>query len=158
MEHRIEHISARKLIGIKLEMSLSQNRTAELWQAFMPRRREIGNVTGEVMYSLQVYPKGYFRAFNPATVFDKWALVEVRDLSHVPDGMEGLELDGGLYAVFSYMGSSADGSKAFQYIFQEWLPSSGYQLDNRPHFEILGEKYKNDDPASEEEIWIPIRQ
>jgi AraC family transcriptional regulator len=47
--------------------------------------------------------------------------------------------------------------KTFQYIFGTWLPNSEYVLDNRPHFEILGEKYKNDDPTSEEEIWIPIK-
>lgn len=38
-----------------------------------------------------------------------------------------------------------------------WLPASDYNLDNRPHFEVLGEKYKNNDPTSEEEIWIPIK-
>jgi AraC family transcriptional regulator len=37
------------------------------------------------------------------------------------------------------------------------LPNSNYHLDDRPHFEILGEKYKNADPGSEEEIWIPIK-
>jgi len=38
------------------------------------------------------------------------------------------------------------------YIFSDWLPKSDYELDEKPHFEILGEKYKNDDPNSEEEI------
>lgn len=32
-----------------------------------------------------------------------------------------------------------------------------YEIDFRPHFEILGEKYKNNDPGSEEEVWIPVR-
>lgn len=27
----------------------------------------------------------------------------------------------------------------------------------QPHFEVLGEKYKDNDPTSEEEIWIPIK-
>jgi AraC family transcriptional regulator len=31
-------------------------------------------------------------------------------------------------------------------------------LDNRPHFEILGEKYKQGSPDSEEEIWIPVKE
>jgi AraC family transcriptional regulator len=35
------------------------------------------------------------------------------------------------------------------------LPGSEYFLDNRPHFEVLGDKYKNNDPTSEEEIWKP---
>lgn len=39
------------------------------------------------------------------------------------------------------------------YIFATWLPSSAYVLDNRPHFEVLGAKYKSNDPGSEEEIW-----
>jgi AraC family transcriptional regulator len=43
------------------------------------------------------------------------------------------------------------------YIFMEWLPQSNYQLDNRPHFQILGEKYKHNQPDSEEEVWIPIK-
>ncbi|MDP5096829.1 MAG: GyrI-like domain-containing protein [Flavobacterium sp.] len=38
------------------------------------------------------------------------------------------------------------------------MPNSEYQLDNRPHFEILGAKYKNNAPDSEEEIWIPIKR
>ncbi|TQE66329.1 GyrI-like domain-containing protein [Leptospira noguchii] len=42
------------------------------------------------------------------------------------------------------------------HIFQEWLPNSGYKLEHRPHFELLGSKYKNNDPTSEEEVWIPI--
>jgi AraC family transcriptional regulator len=29
-------------------------------------------------------------------------------------------------------------------------------LAARPHMELLGEKYRNNDPHSEEEIWIPI--
>ena len=67
--------------------------------------------------------------------------------------MEAFTLRGGLYAVFDYQGNSPE---IFQYISQKWLPNSDYKLDKRPHFEILGEKYKNNNPDSEEEIWIPI--
>lgn len=63
----------------------------------------------------------------------------------------------GQYAVFHYKGSHNNGFDVFSYIFGEWLPASGYELDDRPHFELLGPKYKNGDPDSEEEIWIPIR-
>jgi len=66
-------------------------------------------------------------------------------------------LKGGLYAVFDYKGSSNDIS-IFQYIFGTWLQNSDFLLDDRPHFEVLGDKYKNADPNSEEEIWIPIKK
>ncbi|MBL7922291.1 MAG: GyrI-like domain-containing protein [Bacteroidia bacterium] len=70
--------------------------------------------------------------------------------------METFLLAGGLYALFDYKGSSGDPS-IFQYIFGTWFPSSEYFLDDRPHFELLGDKYKNNDPTSEEEIWVPIK-
>lgn len=71
--------------------------------------------------------------------------------------MESFVLDGGLYAVFPYKGFSTDNS-IFLYIFGTWLPNSGYTLDNRPQFEVLGKKYRNNDSNSEEEIWIPIKK
>ena len=70
--------------------------------------------------------------------------------------MEALILPSGLYAVFHYKGSSSDNS-IYQYIFGTWIPNSDYDLDDRPHFEVLGDRYKNNDPNSEEEIWIPIK-
>lgn len=31
-----------------------------------------------------------------------------------------------------------------------------FEVDERPRFEVLGKKYRNNDETSEEEIWIPI--
>jgi AraC family transcriptional regulator len=153
----MEKLIEKNLIGKRMIMSLSDNRTSELWQGFMSRQKEIENSIGTDLYSVQVYEDSYFRNFNPSTEFKKWAAIEVTDLEKIPAGMESLVLAGGLYAVFLHEGAASTGPKTFQYIFRTWLPKSEYALDNRPHFEVLGEKYKNDDPTSEEEIWIPIR-
>ena len=153
----IELLREKKLVGKHLTMSLARNETAALWQGVMKRGHEIRNRIGSDLYSLQVYPPGYFDNFDPATTFDKWALVEVADFSSVPEGMESFTLPGGLYAVFPYRGAASEGAKAFQYIYGIWLPQSAYVLDERPHFEVLGAKYMNEDPQSEEEIWIPVK-
>jgi len=157
MEPRIEISNEKKLVGKRLTMSLSENKTGELWKSFMPGSKEIANRVSEDLISMQIYNTNYFIGFDPANEFEKWAAIEVKDFNNVPKGMETFTLPGGLYAVFDYKGSSTD-SNIFQYIFGSWLPNSDYLLDNRPHFEVLGEKYKNADPDSEEEIWIPIRQ
>ncbi len=155
MEPSIEVLTAKKLIGNRLTMSLANNKTGELWRGFMPRRKEIQNNLTSDLISMQVYDRPVdFSDFNQE--FDKWAVVEVADFDSVPVGMETFTLPGGLYAVFHYKGSSMD-TRIFQYIFGTWLPNSDYILDNRPHFEVLGEKYKNADPDSEEDIWIPIK-
>jgi AraC family transcriptional regulator len=156
MQPRIETLKDKKLIGKRLRMSLADNRTGELWRAFMPRRKEITNRVGDDKISMQIYDAPP-RMGDFARQFEKWAAVEVTDFENVPAGLEAFELHGGLYAVFDYKGSSRD-ARIFIYIFTEWLPNSDYELDDRPHFEILGENYRTADPASEEEIWIPIRQ
>lgn len=157
MKASIRLLPNKKLIGIRMRMSLSENKTNELWRSFMPRRKEVKNAVSSDLYSLQVYGSNYFTEFNPSAFFEKWALVEVPDTNEIPKGMESFILHEGLYAVFFYKGSASEGQKVFQHIFTEWMPSSTYKLDNRPHFELLGSKYKNNDPDSEEEIWIPIR-
>lgn len=157
MQPRIEILEEKKLVGEKIRMSLSNNKTKELWQSFMPRRKEITNNIGSELYSIEVYDPTYFINFNSNAEFDKWAAVEVSDMEYVPDQMETITMPAGLYAVFIHKGPASSGSKTFQYIFQTWLPNSEYIVDNRPHFEIMGAKYKNEDPDSEEELWIPIK-
>jgi AraC family transcriptional regulator len=139
-------------------MSYSNNRTKELWRSFMPRKKEIRNQVGSELYSLQIYTSVFdFQNFNQNDTFTKWAAIEVTDFEHIPKEMESYILKGGLYAVFTHTGSSMDFQRTFQSIFDVWLPNSDYQIDDREHFELLGEKYKNESPDSEEEIWIPIK-
>ena len=137
-------------------MSLADHKAAELWKRFMPGRKQISSILSDNLISMSVYKPAYFAEFKPTNNFEKWAAVEVANFDDVPNEMETFVLPGGLYAVFAYKGLSTDNS-VFQYIFGTWLPGSAYVLDDRPHFEVLGEKYKNNDPASEEEIWIPVK-
>ncbi len=157
MEPRIEILKEKKLIGNRIIMSLANNKTAELWKGFLPRRNEIRNNLTNEFISMAIYQPRHFADFKPTNEFEKWAAIEVSDFNSIPGNMETFTLKAGLYAVFDYKGSSLDIS-VFQYIFGTWLPNSDFLLDDRPHFEVLGEKYKNADPNSEEEIWIPIRK
>ena len=157
MEPRIETLKDKKMIGVSLRMSLTNNKTGEIWRNFMPRRKEIINNLSNDLISMAIYKPNHFADFKPTNEFEKWAAIEVMDFESVPNGMETFILKGGLYAVFDYKGSSTD-TTIFQYIFSTWIPNSDYFLDDRPHFEILGDKYKNADPNSEEEIWIPIKK
>lgn len=143
-------------MGKRLRMSLSQNKTGLLWRSFMQQRKEIIYQVSPELYSLQIYDPYYFKNFSYDSEFEKWALVEVSNFDHIPNGMKTIVLNGGMYAVFVHKGPGSDQS-IFEYIFKQWLPNSKYCLDDRPHFEVLGEKYRHEDPLSEEEIWIPIK-
>jgi len=84
-------------------MSITQDKTYELWSNFMARRNIILNNIGIELYSI------------------------------------------------------SEGPKTYNYIFQEWLPNSDFKLNHRPHFAVMGEKYKRNNPDSKEELWLPIK-
>jgi AraC family transcriptional regulator len=158
MKPGIEILPEKKLVGKKMRMTMSHNKTGELWRSFLLGRKEIINNLTNDLFSVQVYDiKMRFVPFDPNKPFDKWAAMEVSDYSSIPEGMEAFTLPNGLYAVFDYKGAASSGADTFRYIFETWVPASGYSIDDRPHFEILGEKYKNEDPDSEEEIWVPVK-
>jgi AraC family transcriptional regulator len=156
MEPRIENSAEKKLIGMHTIMSLSNNKVRELSQNFMSRRKEIENTIGKEVYAVDIYASDYFKNFNPGKEFEKWIAVEVNNFDIVPENMESLTIQSGLYAIFLHKGNASEGPKTFQYIFASWLPNSEYEFDGRPLLAVMGEKYKNDDPSSEEELWIPI--
>lgn len=157
-EPRIETLTEKILVGKHIRMSLSNDKTVELWQSFMPRRKEIQHTLTTDLFCMQVYdPSLHFKNFNPTTVFDKWAAVEVSSPNNIPNDMDIHVLKGGLYAVFNYIGTPSTFHQTFQFIFNDWIPNSAYEVDNREHFELLGDKYKNNQPDSEEEIWVPIK-
>ncbi len=154
---KIEIITApeRKLIGLSASMSFSDFAVGALWQRFGPRIPEIVGAVGNYKVSMALYADDFYYRFSPMNSFEKWAAVEVESLDKVPDGLQTFIVPAGTYAVFHYKGSSAD-TAVFQYIHSEWLRTSAYDLDDRPHLEVLGDGYKGNHPDSEEQIWIPI--
>ena len=156
MEPIIKTFPETKFIGMKSQFSYSNYRIGELWGNFMPRRNEIKNTLGTELFNIQINPDNF--DFHPNTPFVKWAAVAVSSFDFIPDGVEKFVIQEGLYAVFIYKGDQSGIAAFFNSIYTEWLPNSDYELENRPQFEILGEKYKNNSPDSEEEIWIPIKK
>ena len=155
MTPRIELLAEKKLVGCQLEMSLSEDRTVELWKEFGPRIKELNNRVSNDRISLQIYPPEYHQKFHPSHNFVKWAAVEVVGFENIPLGLDSLLLRTGQYAVFDFKGKPSEITPVFHYIFNQWIPNSKYCIDDRPHFELIGLNYNNTNAA--EAIWIPIK-
>lgn len=138
-------------------MSFANDRTTELWKGFGPSIKSIPQKKNTDLLSLEIFPKNYFVKFDPNSLFQKWAAVEIEQNSDHAEGLEKLMVPAGKYAVFVHKGPAAEGIRTYNYIFNEWMPASAYEIDQRPHFAVMGEKYKPDSPDSEEEIWIPVK-
>jgi AraC family transcriptional regulator len=154
---KIAQIETKKLIGFATLTSLADDKTPLIWRQLMPRLKEVKNAVNTDLFSVQVYEFNSFQNFTPHTTFTKYALVEVKNYDLVPDQFIKFEIPQGQYAVFLHKGTSADFYHTSQFIFGKWLPNSQFQLDDRPHFAVMGDNYYgHENPESEEEIWIPI--
>lgn len=157
-EPKIVISQEKRMIGMKLEMSIAEDQTFKLFSTFMPRKKEIASKSKDI-FSVQVYHKEIaFKDFEPKTMYTKWAAVEVDENHSIPLEMEELRIPKGKYAVFLHRGTVLDFlKKTNPFIYKKWLPASGFSLADRPHYQVMGAKYLGQDhPESEEEVWIPI--
>jgi AraC family transcriptional regulator len=158
MQFRVETIPSKKLLGFMAEISMLTNTTPLLWKNLMPRQKEIINRVGSNFYSMQIYhSKLELSTFTPQTRFQNWAMLEVSTFENLQTDMKTHTLVGGMYAVFDYKGTPANMESFARKVFGEIIPQSKYEVDEREHFQLLGEKYKRDSEDSEEEFWIPIK-
>ncbi|WP_227009012.1 GyrI-like domain-containing protein [Christiangramia fulva] len=157
---KIQHITAKKLVGIKIATSLADDKTSLLWKRFMNLKDAIQNEVNTDLFSVQVYGENFISGdFDTNSVFEKWAAIEVNNFDFIPKGLQKLIIPEGDYAVFTHKGTAQQFAETSKFIFEDWLPNSDYQLEARPHFEVLGKDYKGpEDPKSEEKIWIPVKK
>lgn len=159
MNPEIKIVSPKKLIGMSINTSIADYGAPGLWQRFMPQLKSIEIKIGAEKYSIQIYNNLFsYSDFHPELIFKYWAATEVQNFKSVPNGMETLELPGGKYAVFIHKGTMANFQKTLNYIHLKWLPNSEFELDHRPHFEVLDDRYLGpQNPESQEEVWVPIK-
>lgn len=152
MTPKIITCSEKTIIGVSSTMHHQQyGNIIALWKRFMPRKNEIQNSVNDELIAMQIYSD--FNAIENS--FDIWACAEVSSLDRIPAEMTGFKVPNGDYAVFLHKGM--DASKTYQQIMTQWLPDSGYEIDNRPHFQVMGDRYINGSPDSEEDFYVPIR-
>lgn len=157
MEPTIEIFPSKTFVGLRQTVTITTDNPVALWRPFRMSMKEIGNGIFDKLYSIQDFDGVDFSNFTANTEFQKWAAIEVTEAKHIPTGMEVLEMPQGKYAIFIHKGTPATFKKTTDYIFGEWLPNSGFELDNRPHLSIMSKDYRPDDAAAKELVCIPVK-
>jgi AraC family transcriptional regulator len=153
MTEKIIDCAEKIVIGMSSKMKDNEyHKISELWQKFMPRKKEIKNTNSNEFIAIQIYTENI--KLHP-NAYDIWACVEVSTINEIPNEMKSFKIPAGTYAVFQLKGMDIFG--LYQRIMQEWLPNSDFQIDNRPHYQVMGDMYKNGSPDSEEEVYVPIK-
>ncbi|WP_232699460.1 GyrI-like domain-containing protein [Brevibacillus daliensis] len=172
--HRIEKISLQPIIeeilsgirimGIKKEMNLDQNRFMEIWSQFYTRSREISQknlfVNQEVAYGICTADGPINQMeMTSGTRFMGIAGMESTKQKDIPEGFCIHTIPKGSYAVFRHQYTGATLRDTYDYIWCTWLPSSEYVMDDRDNFERYGPEFTSiDDPTSIIYLYIPIKR
>jgi predicted transcriptional regulator YdeE/DNA-binding transcriptional MerR regulator len=125
-----------------------------LWEkTFLPHMHELKNAHPNTSY-------GVCGDFEPETgEFKYMAGVEVTSESELPDGMVCWEVPAAHYAIFEHRGSLSGLRGTNEYIYNVWLPKSGYKRSATPDLEIYAEAFTGtDDPDSILFLYVPVEQ
>jgi AraC family transcriptional regulator len=135
-----EHYSCESSAGIPAQ-----------WQRFLPH---FPNVAGQLDHKAY----GAKCNFDDEGNFDYLCGVEVADFSRVPQGWTTLRLAAQRYAVFTHTEHISTIRRTWATIWDSWLPSSGHEVADAPHFELYGESFNSQTGVGGVEIWIPVRR
>jgi AraC family transcriptional regulator len=82
----------------------------------------------------------------------------LREATPVPQGLEIVEAPGGRYACYRHVGPYTGIPAAFGRLFGEWLPASGYEVDDRPALELYrNNPYDTPSNALITDLLLPVR-
>lgn len=121
------------------------------WQRFVPHMLSLARGHGR--------QTTYGVCYNTdETGMDYMCAVEVNDFGDVPRELTRLSIGEQLYAHFTHRGHVTQFRRMWQAVFNEWLPTSGYEIVQAPDFERYGEDF---DPMRGEgllELFVPVRK
>lgn len=146
-------VGSRKYTGDGFEV------IGQAWQELKTNMAKINRVNPNTMYGFEDYSEDFL---SEPLQFHYMAAVEAESATNIPDGMCMKKIPKALYAVFTVNGNNANGEiwKAFQYIYNVWLPASEYCLSDElcADFEYYDERWDCQQTSSQMELYIPIKK
>lgn len=155
MKVRIETRDAFVISGTKYEMSIENNENLKLIPSLWDELNTSGN--DQTLFEMNDGPiKGVLGVCVPIDE-SRMAYWIGTVTQQAVSGYDALHVPTSRFAVFEAKGALPDAIQtAWQAIMQDWIPTSGYQIDGGLDFEV----YPNEDPTSNAhiaEIWIKLK-
>ncbi|MGG3280047.1 GyrI-like domain-containing protein [Paenibacillus solani] len=144
MKPEIFEFQAKKVVGAGCIGK--QTNPQEVWGELFTRIEEIKNrkVSSETLGVIKRNEHGYM------------AGVEVDQMAEVPDGMFSYVIPAGMYVGMTHKGPISKINESFQTLIN-WLASSNYEQYDIVCFEVYDERFKGEDPESEFDSYIQIK-
>ncbi len=146
MEPEIVTKPAFTAVGLMYHGKNENNEIPQVWGKVNPRCEEIQQQTGEAY--------GVCGEMEEDGRFHYLAGYGVKEAAALPDGMERWDVPEQTYAVFPCTLKTI--GETYQYIFDTWLPQSGYTKADGPDFELYDESFDMD-TGEGMAIYMPVK-
>jgi predicted transcriptional regulator YdeE/DNA-binding transcriptional MerR regulator len=153
MEPKIITRPAFKMVGMRYFGNNQNQEISKLWGAANQHMDKVKHVSPDwgAIGLCSMVPDA------PKGEFEYVAGLVVSQVEDIPQGFVVREVPAHKYAVFTHTGSLGTLKATYEYIYQTWLPQSGYELDSNIDFEYYDEDFKDFAPDSRFYIYIPIK-
>ncbi|MFC6688711.1 GyrI-like domain-containing protein [Jhaorihella thermophila] len=152
MEPEIETAPERRLVGFADAFTVeTRHRIGELWQAFLKDAQHIRNRVPGALYGVSFSADGK-GGFRYAVAVEVDPLPEQR-----PQRSCVVTLSAGKYAVLRRFAPIEELPRAFDEMFTEWLPGSGWCQREGAVFERYPDDPRNGPDGVAWEIWVPVQ-
>lgn len=146
-EATIVQLPVLRVVGMLYRGKNEHGEIPSLWERFLPRSGAIKHPAQPSVYY------GLMDNYNAQTgEFDYLAGQGVEQVAGVPEGMKSWEFPPQTYAVFPCIVATI--RPTMQYVYETWLPQSGYQRAAGPDFEFYDEHYAGGE--SPMALYIPV--
>jgi predicted transcriptional regulator YdeE/DNA-binding transcriptional MerR regulator len=145
------------MMGLRYFGKNEKGEISDLWDSFNQRVSSLGglpNETGEAAIGLCITPE----EASLEGEFEYVAGFPVSQVDEIPDGFVVRQVPEYTYAVFAHHGDLAGLGKTYEYIYEVWLPQSGYQLAAMIDFEYYDQDFKDFAPDSVFYIYLPVHK
>lgn len=146
-------VTHRALRVVGLSKRYTMNEVAGIpaqWQRFVPL---MSNLVGDQRQT--TYGIGYN---NDDTGKDYMCAVEVKNFGEIPRELTRLSIAEHLYAHFTHQGHVTLFRSMWKSIFNDWLPTSGYDIAHAPDFERYGEAFNPITGEGLLELFVPVKK
>lgn len=137
--------------GVGSEKNNLGEQLPRLWDAFLPRARDIPDKVRVPYYGV-IRPD-----LDDPERLEYFAAVEVPHARPVPSDLVNLELPAERYAIFEHRGYAKAIDRTVDYVYSTWLVRSGHQHTWGPDLELYGPQWSADGAESVMHYAIPIR-
>jgi AraC family transcriptional regulator len=156
MEPKIVDLDRIILVGLPFYGDPSTGGFGQAWHRFFPLAERIPHrVNPAVMYGVEMYGPESMQE-HKWTYFPSTAVSQL-DVSEIPDHLFAAVLPAARYAVFTAKGGLTALPATFRYAYDTWLPASEYEGTGMLDFELYDERFRESEPDSELDVYIPIR-